>query len=623
MAMLREMRTITKYVFPVLALSFVGWLAYGQVQEILSGSQDTVVVVNTATNWFLRLMRVGRVEIRNAEFQQAVQAAVQQYQASNGTSQLPAEDRQQLENQVVDQLVRAKLIQRETQRLGITVTDQEIRDAAQTSPPPEVMSLPDFQTNGQFDATKWRRFLQSGQNPEFLLALEARYRDQIPQVKLLQYITADLYVSDAKLWRIYRDQHDSATVDLAAIGPEQIPDSAVAVSDAEANRYYSAHKDDFKRPAAAWTSFIALPRAANHADSAAALARADSLRSEAAASLTKFEDLARRVSSDTASGRQGGDLGWIKRNQPQFDTLFLAGLRGLPVGQVSKPIRSNFGYHLIRIDDAKGDSLHVRHILVPIDLAGAHRDSVETVADSLDRIVAERDSGWLLDSAARRLHLPLATAPRIVDGDRVVLGRYVIPDIGVWAFQHRIGETSPVIQGEVAYYVFRLDSLQKEGVAPLRQVRDQVDYQVRLEKKAQLWKTRTQQLASALAASPLASAAAAQGVAVQRLGPFTRLRPPPILQLEPNVLGTIFGLGVGQHSGALIGEHRGFVVQLTARHAADSAAWAAQRDTQREGLLQQARQARVEAYVTALRQRAKVVDRRKDLFRPQNTAAGS
>ena len=622
MAMLREMRTITKYVFPVLALSFVGWLAYGQVQEILSGSRDTVVVVDTAHNWFLRLLHVGRVEIRNTEFQNAVQAAVQQYQASNGTSVIPAEDRQQIENQVVDQLVRAKLIQRETQRLGITVTDQEIRDAAQTSPPPEVLSLPDFQTNGQFDPTKWRRFLQSGQNPEFLLALEARYRDQIPQVKLLQYITADLYVSDAKLWRIYRDQHDSVAVDLVSVGPEQIADSAIAVSDAEATRYYDAHKDDFKRPAAAWTSFLALPRAPNHADSLAALTRADSLRAAAASSLTKFEDIARHESSDTASGRQGGDLGWIKRNQPQFDSLFLAGLRGLPVGQVSKPVRSSFGYHLIRIDAEKGDSLHVRHILVPIELAGAHRDSVESVADSLDRIVAERDSGWLLDSAARRLHLPLAHAPKIVDGDRAVLGRYVIPDVSVWAFQHRIGETSNVIQGEVAYYVFRLDSLQEEGVAPLKQVRDQVDYQVRLGKKTQLWKTRSQQLASALATTPLATAAAAQGLAVQRLGPFTRLHPPPILQLEPNVLGTIFGLGVGQHSGALIGEHRGFVVQLTERHAADSATWAAQRDTQREGLLQSARQARVEAYITALRQRATVVDRRKDLFRPQN-AAGS
>jgi parvulin-like peptidyl-prolyl isomerase len=623
MAMLREMRTITKFVFPILALSFVGWLAYGQVQEILSGSRDTVVVVNTASNWFLRLIHVGRVEIHNAEFQQAVQSGIQQYQANNGTTQLPAEDRQQIENQVVDQLVRAKLIQHETQRLGITVTDQEIRDAAQTSPPPEVMSVADFQTNGQFDPTKWRRFLQSGQNPEFLLALEARYRDQIPQLKLLQYITADLYVSDAKLWRIYRDQHDSATVDLAAIGPEQIADSAVPVSDAEATHYYNAHRDDFKRPGAAWTSFVALPRAANAADSAAAFARAESLRTEAATSQAKFEDVAKRMSSDTGSGRQGGDLGWIKRTQPQFDTLFLAGLRGLAVGQVSKPVRSSFGYHLIRIDAEKGDSLHVRHILVPFELAGAHRDSVETVADSLDRIVAERDSGWLLDSAAKRLHLPLAQAPQIVDGGRLALGRYVIPDISVWAFQHRVGETSPVIQGAVAYYVFRLDSLQPEGVAPLKQVRDQVDYQVRLEKKGQLWKVRTQQLASALASSPLESAAAAQAFAVQHLGPFTRLHPPPVLQLEPNVLGTIFRLGVGQHSDALIGEHRGFVVQLVARHAADSAAWSAQRDAQRDGILQSARQARVEAYITALRQHATVIDRRKDLFRPQSTAAGS
>jgi peptidyl-prolyl cis-trans isomerase D len=623
MAMMREMRTITKYVFPVLALSFIGWLAYGQVQEIVSGSHDIVVVVNTSSNWLLRLIRVGRVEIHNAEFQQAVQAGIQQYQANNGTTQLPSEDRQQIENQVVDQLVRARLIQHETQRLGITVTDQEIKDAAQSSPPPEVMSVPDFQTNGQFDPTKWRRFLQSGQNPEFLLALEGRYRDQIPQLKLLQYITADLYVSDAKLWRIYRDQHDSATADVVAIGPEQIPDSSVPVSDAEATRYYNAHRDDFKRPGAAWTSFIALPRAANAADSAAAFARAESLRTEAAASLAKFADVAKRLSSDTASGRQGGDLGWIKRKQPQFDTLFLAGLRGLTVGQVSRPVRSSFGYHLIRIDAEKGDSLHVRHILVPIELAGAHRDSIESVADSLDRVVAERDSGWLLDSAAKRLRLPLAQAPRIVDGDRLVLGRYVIPDVSVWAFEHRIGETSQVIQGEVAYYVFRLDSLQPEGEAPLKQVRDQVDYQVRLEKKGQLWKVRTQQLASALASSPLASAAAAQGYSVQHLGPFTRLHPPPVLQLEPNALGAIFRLGVGQHSDGLVGEHRGFVIQLVARHAADSAAWAAQRDAQREGLLQSARQARVEAYIAALRQRAKVIDRRKDLFRPQSTAAGS
>src|SRR5689334_23000441 len=122
MAMLREMRAISKYVFWVVAIAFVGWLAYGQVQEILSGSRDTV-------------LKVDGTEIHNAQFQQAVQAAVEQYQARNGVTQMPAEDRQQIENQVVEELVRQVLIQHETRRLGITVTDQEVRDAAQTSPP--------------------------------------------------------------------------------------------------------------------------------------------------------------------------------------------------------------------------------------------------------------------------------------------------------------------------------------------------------------------------------------------------------------------------------------------------------------------------------------------------------
>src|SRR5262245_15174097 len=97
MAMLREMRTITKYVFPILAVSFIGWLAYGQVQEILTGSRDMV-------------LKIDGQEIHATQFQQAVQAAVEQYQKNNAVGQVSAEDRQQVENQVVEELVRSVLI---------------------------------------------------------------------------------------------------------------------------------------------------------------------------------------------------------------------------------------------------------------------------------------------------------------------------------------------------------------------------------------------------------------------------------------------------------------------------------------------------------------------------------
>lgn len=611
--MMRAMRENTKWVFFILAASFFIWLVFDVAAGVTgSGSSGSDVV-----------LRIDGEAIHLPQYQAALQAAMEQARQRSGRN-LTREDEKAVENQLVEQLTREVLIEHETRRLGITVTDQEVREVALTSPPPEAYSVPEFQTNGQFDANKWRRFLQGGSNPEFLVQLEARYRQQIPQAKLQQYITADLYDSDAKLWRLYRDQHDSTTIALVAIGPEQIPDTEATPSDEDLTRYYRAHQDDFKRPAAAWLSFVAVPRRPEPSDSAAALARVTTLRTEAASSLAKFEDVARRESADTGSGRQGGDLGWIKRNQQDFDSLFVAGLKRLGVGQVSAPVRSSFGYHLIRVDSARGDSVRVRHILVPIVLAGAHRDSVEASADSLDRFAAERDSGWLLDSAARRLRLPLAQAPKLVEGNRMVLGRYVIPDVSVWAFEHTPGQTSPVIEGEAAFYVFRVDSANPEGVAPLAQVREQVVYQARLEKKGAMWRARAQQLADQLKAAPsLEAGAAAQGFRVDRAGPFNRLRPPPMLQLEPKVIGTAFGLRPGQRSGVIVGEHRAYIIESQARTLADSAKWLAQRDTQRESLLESARQGRIEQYIAALRKQAKVVDRRKEIFQARSTTAGS
>jgi len=86
------------------------------------------------------------------------------------------------------------------------------------------------------------------------------------------------------------------------------------------------------------------------------------------------------------------------------------------------------------------------------------------------------------------------------------------------------------------------------------------------------------------------------------------------------VLGAAFGLRPGETSGLLAGQTGYFLLQSLARVPADSAAWLKQRDAQRDALLDQARQARIQAYVTALRAQAKIVDRRKEVFRPQSAS---
>jgi peptidyl-prolyl cis-trans isomerase D len=610
--MLRQMRSISKYVFWILAVSFIGWLAYGQVQEILTGSRDTVLKIN-------------RDEVHLAQYQAALEQGYERVRQQNGGGTLTQEDEKQIQDQVVNELIQNVLLHQQYQRLRITTSDEELRQVVYSNPPPEITRMADFQTNGRFDIAKWQRWLATGSNPEFLLQLEANYREQILQVKLSEYLTADIYLSDAKLWRIFRDQHDSVKVSLLAVRPLLLPDSLAPVTDAELSRYYESHKKDFSEAAVAYLSFVALPQVPDARDSAAADARVRRVRAEVAGvTLAKFAEVAKRESSDSVSGARGGDLGWIKRNEPGYDPDFLAGLRSLQPGQLSAPIRSAFGYHLIRVEAAQGDSVHARHILIPIILQGAHRDSVEARADSLERLAADHEDGTTLDTAGARLHLPVAHADKLVQGDRMALGRYVIPNVSIWAFDAKVGETSPLIEGERAYYVFRLDSLTPEGVPPLAAVRERVAFAARLEKKRGVGHQRAQEMAAALAGAPsLEAVAAARHWKLDTLGPFTRTTPPPQIQREPLVVGTAFGLGVGQHSGLLASDGGDFFVELSWRKLADSSAWLAQRDQQRASLIEAVRQARVQSFIAGLRQQAKVVDRRKELFRPQSTTAGS
>src|SRR5260370_39608470 len=99
----------------------------------------------------------------------------------------------------------------------------------------------------------------------------------------------------------------------------------------------------------------------------------------------------------------------------------------LKPGQVSAPGATEFGFHLIRIDQIKGDSVKVRHILMPVSLQGAHLEQVEARADTLERIAAERTSPTVLDSAARRLELQVSPTYQVSQGERFTLGRDLIP----------------------------------------------------------------------------------------------------------------------------------------------------------------------------------------------------
>src|SRR6266699_5028979 len=126
--MMRAMRVIYKPVFVVVAVTFIGWLAYGQVTDILGGGRDVVLKVN------------GEI-VRATQFQAALQSAIEDSRR-RGSGRLSREDEQQLQDQVTDQFIQRILLEREYRRLGIQVSDDEIRQMRSEEHTSELQSRP-------------------------------------------------------------------------------------------------------------------------------------------------------------------------------------------------------------------------------------------------------------------------------------------------------------------------------------------------------------------------------------------------------------------------------------------------------------------------------------------------
>jgi len=567
---------------------------------------------------------VGKINGRSIDartYQNIVQQSIDARQRQSPGA-MGLDDYQQVRDEVWDQIVQNSVLDAEYRRRGISVSEDEVVQAIRTSPLPEFQKVPEFQTDSQFDLAKYQRWLTSSVAQQYLPSLEAQYRDELQRTKLLRLVTSDIYLSDAALWERYRDEHEMVKIGLTAIVPRNaVPDSSIQVSDAELAAYYKAHQDEFQRPKSAYLSYVALPRLATAADTAAVRARADSARQEILHG-APFAEVAGRESADSASATKGGDLGeWTKgAMDPAFDSAAFA----LPLHTVSTPVLSQFGFHIIEVTSRKGNKAKGRHILFPIEVAGAHRDQLDAQADSLEHLGAERSDPAALDTVARALKLRIGHTAPVQQGTKVQLGQLVVPDAGVWAFQAKPGATSPVIETSFAYYIFRLDSLHDAGVPPLAEIRPAVMSATRDQKK---WAAARQLAKDYLkrveGKNSLADAAKAMKLPHREFGPFSRINPP---LTNPVVVGTAFGLKEKERSGVLDTKDGIYVIETLQHIKADSAQFTKDLEQYRARLINVAKQERVRNYLTALRKSAKIVDNRAKVLQqtgsPQPQQAG-
>jgi peptidyl-prolyl cis-trans isomerase D len=327
------------------------------------------------------LVEVGGLRVSLGEYQRAYNR-LKQYYSQQGRIDENMIRQLGLEGQVLDNLVSERLVELESKRLGIAVPDDAVARAIATAP--------DFQDAGKFigkDEIR-RRLELAGMSED---DLEHSWRQRIERESLEALIGAGVQVSDAEVEREFRRrteqlrleyvQVDSARYKVeAAVSPSddevkarfeskrdsyKIPEKRVlsyvlldrptlqpqvAVTDRELEVFYNDHREDYRQQEQACAGHILVKVkqgdvAEGHSDAdARALAQKalDQLKAGA-----DFATLAKKVSEDTGSAAQGGDLGCFQpgRMVPEFDGAVFA----LEPGGTSELVKTQFGYHVIRL----------------------------------------------------------------------------------------------------------------------------------------------------------------------------------------------------------------------------------------------------------------------------------
>jgi len=231
--------------------------------------------------------------------------------------------------------------------------------------------------------------------------------------------------------------------------------SKTTVTDADVKAYYASHRDSIgKKPEQLKLAAIVIGFEPDSAYAKRLRTRADSLRAVILKG-TPFQEVAEKASDDP-SGRRGGDLGTFARGDmvAEFEDVAFA----LKPMEISKPVRTRFGFHIIQVlehlseTDSTRERVHARHILVqgrvtPADEERARKRAL-TVRDSIIRgadfaAMAKRHSmdAATKDSGGIMGDVPVTSLPP----------NFREPLTGLTE-----GEVSVPLKGEAGYYVIRV-----------------------------------------------------------------------------------------------------------------------------------------------------------------------
>jgi peptidyl-prolyl cis-trans isomerase D len=637
MTMLDRMRRHSNWLKWSLALVCLSFVIF-YIPDFLRGASgvdvaaaDTVAVVNGH-------------EIRADEFRRTYQAQMQAYRGAYG-GQMSEQLLKQLgvDQQILQQLVDERAALAEAERVGVKVTDAEVAQ--------RIYSIPAFLENGAFiGQTRYQQLLAAQSPPLSTAEFEDGIRRSLVMEKLRASVTDWLSVSDKELQAEYKRRNDKIKLAVVAFNAESYrPD--VTASDADIASYFEGHQADFRIPDKrkvryllvdidALRSKVVVSQAdllkayndniqqyttpeqvrASHIllktegkDDAAVKAKAEAILKEAKAG-ADFAELAKKNSEDESNAKNGGDLDYFGRGRmvPEFDTAAFA----METGQISDLVKTQFGYHIIKLTDKKPGTTR------PLD------EVKQQLTDQIQSERAQQQAGDIAQRLEGQIKKPadLETAAKangftvqdtgFFAKDEPILGVGAAPEMSSRAFSMNEGEVSPAIRTGRGFVFETVTAKQDSYVPKLDEVKDKVREVVLKQRAAEFAKQKATETAAKLkAAADFDKAAKAANVEPKPTELITRDAPLPELGVAPEVMEAVFRLPQGAVSDVLTTPNGAAIVRVVEKAETTDADFTSNKDTFRNEVLDDRRNRFFSAYMVKAKQKMKIEVNREAVAR--------
>lgn len=607
----------------------------------------------------------------------------------------------QFRDQVWETLITQKLLEQEIERLGVTVSDEEIKDIILGDNPPEFLKQNFIDSTGTFNRQLYEQALFDPQNTEILIQVEEQVRQQRLTEKLQSLLLASVTLNEDEVLRKFKEQNIFANADYVVFPVSMFPDSSLIVTEEDMKNYYEENLDRYKinaqrkfrfvlfvnRPSAADTNLVirnlenvkeivttdtsdfktfvgiystqpysldtvgistfsrtavnqirdantgdiigpvpspygfALYRLIDVISSSDKMVRASHIlinsKENEQANLDEanriydelingadFSSLAAENSGDPGSAARGGDLGWFGRGAmvKEFDEACFSG----NLNEVQKPVKTSFGYHIIKVTGQSDLKYVIEQIINPVTQSAATRDENYNAADDFSYL-AEKNG---FDHEAELLGHTISETPPFQENSPSISGLGVNKRLVKFAFENSVNTVSQVFKVQQGFVVVQISESIPEGFREYEEVEMQLKQLAGTQKKFEESERLAGELSEKSGGDLNKIPSLDQRISVGKTNRFNYQTSIPNIGKDYAFIDAAFSLEKNQLSEPVRGIKGFYLIYLTEKTQFDSAAYNLQSGTLRNNLLQAKRNAFVNQWLTTLKDNSDIVDNR-------------